>query len=454
MPVNQKTLEAVERVQAGESIAAVSRSSDISRSTLFRALKKVKEGSAATTQKRGPKTTLPAHVEQDIVTWIGARQQSGWSVDRSEIIAAASQILSVKHQAPQLLGRGWYKRFSERHRILTDRLAQNLSKGRNSVTREGTLKYFYELLHACLQFKCTASDIFNVDETSFKTKTKSKKVVAIRGSRSVHLTDQSDSYHLSIVVAAAADGTPVPPAFILPGQSCDTTILDNCPVKGAMVTTAPKAFMTANIFDGWLEKFGEWKLIHRDARPAVLVMDNCSSHFSPNTAAICHAYGILLVYLPPNSTHLFQPLDVAVFRSFKRSISKKVSIALRAGATTSISRSKAISIAGSAFNTVLLGLNAPVERKANKQLAIVNGFRACGAWPLSLPKLLMKLSPPRVNAGSLQDASWIRTVEVARNEVLTVPSLPQAKKRKRVTTRFEWHTRDGLHHAASVRSKK
>ncbi|KAF0711152.1 hypothetical protein As57867_005357, partial [Aphanomyces stellatus] len=155
-------------------------------------------------------------------------------------------------------------------------------------------------------FACTARDIYNVDETSFKTKGRTKRVVAVRGSKNVWRGEQTDSYHLTIVAAVAADGTPVPPAFILLGQSCAATVLDKCPVSDAMVSASPKAFMNSDLFDSWLERFGEWKLRERDARPGVLVLDNCSSHLSINSLPICEAYGIFVFRLPANSTHLLQ----------------------------------------------------------------------------------------------------------------------------------------------------
>ncbi|RHY95178.1 hypothetical protein DYB37_010617 [Aphanomyces astaci] len=110
-----------------------------------------------------------------------------------------------------------------------------------------------------LGFSCTAGDVYNVDETSFKTKGKSKKVVAIRGSKNVWRGEETNVYHLTTVAAVASDGTPVRPAFILPGVSCATSVLDKCPVPDAMTTASPKAFMNADLFDRWLKCFGEWK---------------------------------------------------------------------------------------------------------------------------------------------------------------------------------------------------
>ena len=49
----------------------------------------------------------------------------------------------------------------------------------------------------------------------------------------------------------------------------------------------------------------------------VLIGDNLGSHFSPSVIQECVNRDIYFICLPPNVTHLCQPLDVAVFRPTK-----------------------------------------------------------------------------------------------------------------------------------------
>ncbi|KAF0684308.1 Aste57867_23705 [Aphanomyces stellatus] len=257
------------------------------------------ESGSITIEKRGPKPYLPSHVEQDLVSWIAAMQRVGWPVERYEVILKASQIISNHAGISSTVGRGWYARFEKRNSALAPRVAQSLSKARNAVTKEGVTKYFFDLVKGSLGFKCTAANVYNVDETSFKNKGKTKKVVAIRGSRNVWRgTTMHTTSHCS---RGGGRWHSRSPAFTLPGASCAATVLDDCPVQDAMISTSPKAFMNSDLFDSWLEHFGEWKLRVRKARPAILVLDNCSSHLSVNSLSICEAYGIYLVRLPPNA---------------------------------------------------------------------------------------------------------------------------------------------------------
>lgn len=46
----------------------------------------------------------------------------------------------------------------------------------------------------------------------------------------------------------------------------------------------------------------------------VIIGDNVASQISVNTFRLCQQHNINFVFLPANSTHLTQPLDVACFR--------------------------------------------------------------------------------------------------------------------------------------------
>jgi len=46
--------------------------------------------------------------------------------------------------------------------------------------------------------------------------------------------------------------------------------------------------------------------------------DNLPSHINYKIVEICEKNNIRMVFLPPNSTHFLQPLDVSVFGPMKR----------------------------------------------------------------------------------------------------------------------------------------
>ncbi|KAF0703876.1 hypothetical protein AaE_015212 [Aphanomyces astaci] len=91
-------------------------------------------------------------------------------------------------------------------------------------------------------------------------------------------------------------------------------------------------------------------------------MDGCSSHYSEHIYAEAKALNILLQFLPANATHLFQPLDVTVFRPFKQAIRNAVADSIWTDVSTNINKQRAIAIA------------CDVWANSTNEAAIINGF--------------------------------------------------------------------------------
>jgi hypothetical protein len=94
--------------------------------------------------------------------------------------------------------------------------------------------------------KLDATRIFNMDETSFLSKSSSKKVVAVKGSSNVWCRKEEPGFHLTIVACVRADGKTIPPLFILPSIRLYRNILDECVVENAKVTTDVKGFINGS----------------------------------------------------------------------------------------------------------------------------------------------------------------------------------------------------------------
>ncbi len=63
-------------------------------------------------------------------------------------------------------------------------------------------------------------------------------------------------------------------------------------------------------------------LVHVSSLPPedikVLIGDNLAAHMSPFVTELCAKHNIRFCFLPENSTHILQPLDVSVFGPMKR----------------------------------------------------------------------------------------------------------------------------------------
>jgi hypothetical protein len=202
----------------------------------------------------------------------------------------------------------------------------------------------------------------------------------------------------------------------------ETEVLEQCSLPGAAVTTTKKAFMTAFLFAKWIDFFAS-SVPTPVKRPLLLVMDGCASHIAEEIVIVADRVLVKLVCLPANGTHLLQPLDVAVFSSFKNTLHDLIDAVVRANGINTISKEKALQMATLAWTS------------CNFEQNISSGFRSCGIFPLNLVKMHEKLHNFQSNGvpASLKTASWLKYKETVQHDILLLPARQRKQSRKRKT---------------------
>lgn len=95
--------------------------------------------------------------------------------------------------------------------------------------------------------------------------------------------------------------------------------------KDYTIGRSDTGWMTATSFLDWVRhSFHPWLVKNKIQLPVVLYLDGHSSHLTLQLSEFCRENGIELIALYPNSTHVTQPLDVAVFHAAKNSWKKAV----------------------------------------------------------------------------------------------------------------------------------
>lgn len=75
----------------------------------------------------------------------------------------------------------------------------------------------------------------------------------------------------------------------------------------------------------WLVKvFDRYTKAHMIRVFRLLIMDGHGSHTTPDFNYFCSQYSIIVLYMPPHSSHLLQPLDISCFSPLKRIYGQKV----------------------------------------------------------------------------------------------------------------------------------
>ncbi|CAF1652461.1 unnamed protein product [Adineta ricciae] len=115
----------------------------------------------------------------------------------------------------------------------------------------------------------------------------------------------------TVVVAGNAAGMSLPPFVIYGAKNVNPLWTQNGPDRSQYHCSA-KGWINEDLFAKWLEHLSipETASIQR---PLLLIMDNLSPHISIKAIEIAQKHGIILLCLPPNTTHALQPFDVCPF---------------------------------------------------------------------------------------------------------------------------------------------
>ncbi|KAJ8947607.1 hypothetical protein NQ314_008576 [Rhamnusium bicolor] len=116
----------------------------------------------------------------------------------------------------------------------------------------------------------------------------------------------------------------LPPYTVFKADNLWSTWMDHGP-EGARYNRTKSGWFDKNIFEDEV-----FSIIIPYAKklngPLILIGDNLDSHVSLRVITECREKNINFIPLPPNNTHLTQPLDVSVFRPLKEARRKLLHI--------------------------------------------------------------------------------------------------------------------------------
>ncbi|KAB0797274.1 hypothetical protein PPYR_08268 [Photinus pyralis] len=116
--------------------------------------------------------------------------------------------------------------------------------------------------------------------------------------------------------AVSGDGHLLPPFVVYKSEHLYDTWLTNGP-PGARYGRNKSGWFDQPLFEEWFISI-PLPFLKRRPAPRVVIGDNLCSHLSHRVIELCEENNIRFSFLPPNSTHLTQPLDVSVFGPMKK----------------------------------------------------------------------------------------------------------------------------------------
>lgn len=305
---------ALNSIAQGLSLRAASKKHEIPVTVLHR---RVKNG--VRIKKHGGQTILSEEDERLFVSRLQICGDWGYPVGCLTLRHLVKDYLdrqgkTIPRWVNNLPGRDFVYSFLKRHRNqLSSRMCQNIKRSRAAVSPETINAYFDNLGQELKDIP--PCNIVNYDETNLTDDPGKRLVITRRGCKYPERVMNSSKSSTSVMFAASGDGKILPPYVVYKAQH----MYDSWSVGGpdnSRYNRTKSGWFDSFCFADWIDTIAIPYLKKLDGKK-ILIGDNLSSHLSMEVIKTCHDNNIHFVFLPSNSTHLTQPLDVAFFRPLK-----------------------------------------------------------------------------------------------------------------------------------------
>ena len=403
----------------------------LSKSTLHDFIKKTHTG------KMGGQTVLSEAVEAMIVKRIITMGEWGFPLGVLELRMLVKAYLDrrgcvVQKFQDNLPGQDWARSFLRRNKKeLTTRLSTNIKHDRAKVSPTVIKEYFSHLGNTLENVP--PENILNYDETNLTDDPGKKKVIVRRGVKYPERVLNATKASISVMFAGSGSGELLPPYVVYRAVHLYDLWTQGGP-SGARYNRSQSGWFEATTFEDWFHKIALPYFKNLPGKK-VLLGDNLSTHISPSVIETCEENNISFVLLPPNSTNLTQPLDVAVFRPLKR-IWRDILLQFKQSA----SGRRYAALPKDHFPGLLKKLMMKLQVSVADNLK--NGFRKCGIVPLDADQILCLL-PDEVNepvnaedeSASLDNSliSYLKSMRYGEDDDSTAGSSKKSGKKKRLS---------------------
>lgn len=373
----EQMANAINDVNKGVSVGVAASRYDVPRITLRNKV----TGKSPVDCRFGPATILSQDEENVLVQWLFKMSDSHFPVTKDHLLDSVQKIITEKKldSCPfkdNRPGKKWFYAFLKRHPEISERTAQNLTKARDNVTEEDLKKWFESIRRyleeqGLLDVLNDPNRIFNTDESAFYLQPNTGKVLVRKGEKNVYNSAGDEKENLTALLTTNAAGFVAPPMIVFPYERLPVLIVNSVP-NGWGIGRSETGWMNAKTFFEYITNvFNPWLIDHNIPKPVLFFLDGHRSHMTLHLANFCKDNGIEIIALYPNSTHLIQPMDVAVFRPLKTYWKYQTS-------------QWKIDNPGRRFKKEDFAPNLDIAVKKITKDTIKNGFRKSGLFPFSV----------------------------------------------------------------------
>lgn len=336
----------------------------------------IKSTENQTKKKMGRPPHLGKEIEDELAKYCKIMESAYFGLSRNDLRIMAYQ-LAIRNKKNHTFsetkltaGKNWLKGFLKRHPDISFRQPTGTSISRVKGFNKESVNCFYNLLGEQYEkYNFQPHRIFNVDETGFSVvQSKHPKIAAAKGKRQIGiLTSAERGSLITSVICMGATGIFVPPLFVFPKKKANLLLMRGAP-PGSIANFHHSGWIQVDAFTQWFKHFINF-VKPTESDPVLLILDGHTSH-TKNIELIdlARANHVIILSLPPHSSHKMQPLDRSFMGPFKAKYSEEIRTFLRTK-QRNVTQYEVAELFAAAY-----------LRSQSAEIA-VNGFKCSGIYP-------------------------------------------------------------------------
>jgi hypothetical protein len=316
--------------------------------------------------------------EEALVQRILNLDQRGIGATRAMVQDMANDLLAERGGEP--VGKHWVDNFKTRTPEIKLKRSRPYDRQRALNEDPRVITPWFKLVaNTKAKYGIGDDDTYNFDETGFIMGAIQGQMVFTGSEKrgNPKKIQPGNREWVTDIQGVSAKGWALPPFLIFPGKVLITSWFHNLPWDW-IIEVSPNGWTSNKLGLAWLKHFNTHTKARSVGAHRLLIVDGHESHNSHEFHKFCEEEKIIVLCMPPHSSHLLQPLDVGCFSPLKRAYGDEIN---------SLSRYGTKKIKKEAF---LPAFKAAFEKSMTKE-NICAGFRGAGLVLHNLEAVILKL---------------------------------------------------------------
>ena len=276
-------------------------------------------------RKMAPRILERTELEDAIYEKIIEFRNEGKPISTKLVMVFAIELNKTLERNLEAL-RSWIYRFMARNNFSFRKVTHKYKSSQIFHLREDVIRHLNQMIKINKEETYQLSNIFNMDEVPIYLASYGNYTWTRKGDQNVDVSmELNPKDRISCILTICSNGSKLPPYCIFKGKEggrIEEELKKHKLIKEKEIffSVNEKAWNTRTIMQDYLSKlFSTEQFISNNKDPILLIMDGFSAHKIGKEQEVdfYKPLNIDPYYIPSNSTHLLQPLDVAINKSFK-----------------------------------------------------------------------------------------------------------------------------------------